>query len=228
MLLTIPGVLTPDELARARAILQAAAWVDGAATAGYQSTLVKRNQQLPEDGADTRTLQQLVLQALGRNPMFAGAVLPLRVFPPLFNRYAAGMSFGDHIDNAIRHPLPGRGGPLRTDVSATLFFSDPGDYDGGELVVEDSYGSHRVKLAAGEMVVYPATSVHRVEPVTRGARVSSFFWIQSMIRDDGQRTLLFDLDSALGALRRRGLAGEPEMVALTGTYHNLLRMWAET
>lgn len=228
MLLTIPTVLTPDELKRARAILDAATWIDGKVTAGYQSTLVKRNQQLPEDSPDTQALQQLVLQALGRNAMFASAALPLRVFPPLFNRYGIGMGFGDHIDNAIRHPLTGRGGPLRTDVSATLFFSNPDEYDGGELVIDDAYGSHRVKLAAGEMVVYPASSVHRVEPITRGARLASFFWIQSMIRDDGQRTLLFDLDSALGGLRRRGLAGEAEMVALTGTYHNLLRRWAET
>jgi PKHD-type hydroxylase len=228
MLLTIPAVLTPDELAQARSLLTTAPWVDGKATAGYQSALVKRNVQLPEDAPETATLQQLVLQALGRNAMFASAVLPLRVFPPLFNRYEVGMGFGDHIDNAIRHPLHGRGGPLRTDVSATLFFSAPEEYDGGELVIDDAYGSHRVKLAAGEMVVYPASSVHRVEPVTRGARVASFFWIQSLIRDDAQRTVLFDFDTALGALRRRGLAGEPEMVALTGTYHNLLRMWVET
>lgn len=228
MLLTIPAVLTAEELARARALLDAAAWVDGRGTAGYQSALVKQNQQLPEESPATRDLQRLVLQALGRNPMFASAALPLRVFPPLFNRYAGGMTFGDHIDNAIRHPLPGQGGPLRTDVSATLFFTGPDEYDGGELVVEDAYGSHRVKLAAGEMVVYPASSIHRVEPVTRGARIASFFWIQSLVREDAKRTLLFDLDGALGALRRRGLAGEPEMVALTGTYHNLLRMWAET
>jgi PKHD-type hydroxylase len=228
MLLTIPTILTPDELTRARAILDAAAWIDGKVTAGYQSTLVKRNQQLPEDSPDTQALQQLVLQALGRNAMFAGAVLPLRVFPPLFNRYGNAMGFGDHIDNAIRHPPAGRGGPLRTDVSATLFLCNPDEYDGGELVIDDAYGNHRVKLAAGEMVVYPASSVHRVEPVTRGVRIASFFWIQSLIRDDSQRTLLYDFDCALGGLRRRGLAGEAEMVALTGTYHNLLRRWAET
>lgn len=228
MLLTIPAVLAPDELSQARTILAGAAWGDGRSTAGHQSALVKRNLQLPEDGADAAALQRIVLQALARHPMFTSAALPLRVFPPLFNRYDAGMGFGDHIDNAIRHPPGGRGGPLRTDVSATLFLSGPDEYEGGDLVVDDAYGSHRVRLAAGEMVVYPASSVHRVEPVTRGSRLASFFWIQSLVRDDGRRTLLFDLDTALGALRRRGLAGEPEMVVLTGAYHNLLRMWAET
>ncbi|MBN8526607.1 MAG: Fe2+-dependent dioxygenase [Planctomycetes bacterium] len=228
MLLTIPAVLNPDELARARAILATAPWADGKATAGYQSAMVKRNQQLPEEAAETRELQKLVLQALGRNAMFASAALPLRVYPPLFNRYGEGMTFGDHIDNAIRRPPAGQGGPLRTDVSATLFISEPGDYEGGELVVEDSYGSHRVKLAAGAMVVYPASSIHRVEPVTRGARIACFFWVQSLVREDARRTLLFDLDGALGGLRKRGLAGEPEMIGLTGIYHNLLRMWSET
>lgn len=228
MLLTIPGLLTSDELAEARRLLAAAPWADGKATAGYQSGLVKRNQQLPEEAPQTQVLQRLVLTALGRSAAFQVAALPLRIYPPLFNRYDPGMGFGDHIDNAIRMPPGGRGAPLRTDVSATLFLADPADYDGGDLVIDDTFGSHRARLAAGDLVLYPASSVHRVEPVTRGSRIACFFWVESLVRDDAQRTLLYDLDGALGNLRRRGLAGEPEMVALTGIYHNLLRRWAET
>ncbi len=228
MLITIPALLTADELEEARRHLAAAPWTDGKATAGYQSALVKRNLQLPEGAPATRTLQQLVLAALGRNPRFQVAALPLRIYPPLFNRYDDGMGFGDHIDNALRMPPGGRGAPLRTDVSATLFLSDPADYDGGELVIDDSFGSHRAKLAAGDLLLYPASSVHRVEPITRGSRLACFFWIESLVRDDGQRTLLYDFDGALGGLRARGLGGEAELVALTGVYHNLLRRWAET
>jgi PKHD-type hydroxylase len=177
-----------------------------------------------EESPEGQQLSRLVVQALLRHADFTSAVIPAQVFPPLFNRYGVGMGFGDHIDNAIR-PYPG--GRVRTDVSATLFLSDPADYDGGELVIEDTYGPHAVKLPAGDLVVYPGTSVHRVQPVTRGERVASFFWVQSVVRDDAQRTLLHDLDRSLGCLRQRGLTGEPEMVMLTGIYHNLLRRWGE-
>lgn len=224
MLLHIPNVLTADELVAARKLLVTAGWVDGRVTAGHQSGLVKNNQQLPEDSPQAQHLGRLVQQALARSVEFSSAVLPAKIFPPLFNRYGEGMGFGDHIDNAIRAH---RGGVVRTDVSATLFLTDPSDYDCGELVVEDTYGNHAVKLPAGDLIIYPATSVHRVLPVTRGARVASFFWIQSLIRDDGKRTLLHDLDRSLGRLRQRGLGAEPELVMLTGIYHNLLRQWAE-
>lgn len=225
MMITIPAVLDQGALAAMRTALAAAAWVDGRGTAGFQSGLVKRNQQLAEGGAEAQALGRSVLQALGASSAFAATALPLRVFPPLFNRYAEGMGFGDHIDNAVRQPLGGA--PLRTDISATLFLSGPDEYDGGELVVEDTYGSHRAKLPAGSLLLYPASSVHRVEPVTRGARLAAFFWIQSMVRDDARRALLHDLDLALGGLRRRGLEGQAELIALAGVYHNLLRQWAE-
>jgi PKHD-type hydroxylase len=224
MLLPIPAILTPDELAQARQVLTDAEWVDGRGSAGHQSTLVKRNRQLAEDSLAAATLGAVVLKALGRSEPFARAALPNRVFPPMFNRYEVGMGYGDHIDNAIRHHPGGIG---RTDISATLFLSDPQSYDGGELVIEGSLGTRRVKLAAGDLVLYPTGSMHRVEPVTRGVRMAAFFWVQSLVRDDGRRALLYDMDLALGGLRQRGLAGSPELVMLTGTYHNLLRQWSE-
>lgn len=225
MLLRIPGLLNTEELDRAGQLLGQAQWIDGRDSAGHQSTLVKHNRQLAEDSPAATALAKVVQQALGRSQPFARAALPKRVFPPMFNRYEVGMAYGDHIDNAIRnHP----GGVGRTDISATLFLSDPASYDGGELVIEGVVGAQRIKLPAGDLVLYPTGSMHRVEPVTRGHRVASFFWIQSLVRDDAQRANLYDLDLALGALRQRGLAGEMEMVLLTGLYHNLLRRWAET
>src|SRR5687767_7944886 len=225
MLLQIADVLTRDQVAEARQLLEAADWVDGRITAGHQSARAKDNMQLPEDHPTSRQLGDMILAALQRNPLFISAALPLRVFPPLFNRYQGGQSFGNHVDNAIRQ-LPGSALRIRTDLSATLFLSEPSAYDGGELMVEDTYGVHSVKLPAGHLVLYPSTSLHNVRPVTRGARIASFFWIQSMIRDDGQRTLLFDLDNAI-----RRVAGEipesPAPVELTAVYHNLLRRWAE-
>ena len=223
MLLRIPGLLTVEELAQARQLLARGAWVDGRVTAGRQSAQVKDNRQLPEDGPEAEALRRIVLQALGRNATFTAAALPLRVFPPLFNRYEVGMSFGTHVDNAIR----GRANPLRTDVSSTLFLNEPSEYDGGELTIDDRYGVQRVKLPAGDLVVYPSSSLHFVTPVTRGVRLASFFWTQSMIRDDGHRALLYDLDTAIAKLGGR-LGDQPEIVALTGVYHNLLRQWAET
>ena len=225
MLLQIPQVLGAEELARFRAGLGAATWVDGNATSGYQSAQAKKNEQLAEDSAQARELGEAVLAALARNQLFFSAALPKQVFPPLFNRYGAGMTFGSHVDAAIRTHAGNRL-RMRTDLSAPLFLSSPEEYDGGELLVEDNYGTHSAKLAAGDMVLYPATSLHRVTPVTRGARVASFFWIQSMVRDDGQRTLLFDLDMSIVRLTRDHPA-HPALVSLVGVYHNLLRMWAE-
>lgn len=224
MLLHLPKILTADELAEARRVLASAPWGDGRMTAGHQSGMVKNNQQLPEDSPQAQSLGKLVQQALARSQDFSSAALPARVFPPLFNRYGEGMGFGDHIDNAIRVH---RAGVVRTDVSVTLFLSDPAEYDGGELTIEGAFGSQRVKLPAGDLVLYPASSVHHVTPVTRGARVASFFWVQSLVREDTRRTLLHDLDRSLGRLRQRGMSGEPELVMLTGIYHNLLRQWSE-
>lgn len=225
MLLRIPGVLTADEVRRIRARIDAATWVDGNVTSGHQSARAKANLQLPEDSEAARECGETILGALARSPLFFSAALPRQVYPPLFNRYGAGMSFGDHVDGAIRvHPPSTR--RIRTDVSATLFLTPPGDYDGGELTVEDTYGSQAVKLPAGDLVIYPATSVHRVTPVTRGERVSSFFWIESMVRDDAQRSLLFDMDMALVRLSR-DVKEHPSLVALTGCYHNLLRRWGD-
>ena len=224
MVLQIPDVLTAEQVAHARRLLDAADWVDGRVTAGHQSAQVKDNQQLPEDHPVARELGDMIGKSLTANPLFLSAALPLRVFPPLFNRYRGGQSFGNHVDNALRQAAGGA--RTRTDVSATLFLAEPSEYDGGELLVEDTYGVHSVKLPAGHLVLYPATSLHNVQPVTRGARIASFFWIQSMVRDEGQRTLLFDLDNAI-----RRVAGEiPESsapVQLTAVYHNLLRRWAE-
>jgi PKHD-type hydroxylase len=225
MLLHIPNVLTPAEIEHARGVLDAAEWVDGAATAGFQSTLVKRNAQLPEGSPAARELGGVVLRALGGHPLFGSAALPAKVFPPLFNRYAEGQAFGNHVDNAIRE-VRGTVQRLRTDLSATLFLSAPEEYDGGELVIDDTYGPHCVKLAAGHLVLYPATSLHRVTPVTRGVRLASFFWVQSLVRDDAERALLFDLDMSIIRLREQ-VGDNDAVVALTGVYHNLLRRWAE-
>ncbi|HVK95278.1 MAG TPA: Fe2+-dependent dioxygenase [Noviherbaspirillum sp.] len=225
MLLSIPNVLTPEQVRHCRDALAAASWVDGRATAGHQGAQVKDNRQLPENSPVAHQLGDLILVALERHPLFISATLPARVYPPLFNRYEGGQHFGNHVDNAVRL-LPGSGLKIRTDISATLFLSEPDEYEGGELLIEDTYGAHSVKLPAGDLVIYPSTSLHRVTPVTRGARIASFFWIQSMIRDDGQRTLLFDLDTAIQQLTRTG-ADSRAVVQLTGSYHNLLRMWAE-
>ena len=225
MLVTIPDILQPEQVRHCRAVLDVADWVDGRVTAGYQGIRVKDNVQLPEDSSAARELGDLVLAALERHPLFISAALPSIVYPPMFNRYQDGQHFGAHIDNAVRL-IPGSGRKIRTDVSATLFLADPTEYDGGELQVEDSYGTHSVKLPAGHMVVYPSTSLHRVTPVTRGARIGCFFWIQSMVRDDGQRTLLFDMDNAIRRLNQTH-ADEAARTALVGCYHNLLRQWGE-
>jgi len=225
MLITIPDVLTQEQVKIARAKLDAAEWVDGRVTAGYQAQRVKDNQQLPEGHPVAAELGEMVLTGLARSPLFMSAALPLKVFPPMFNRYTGGGHFGTHVDTAIRQMVT-TGQRIRTDVSATLFLTDPEEYDGGELIVEDTYGAHSVKLPAGHMVLYPATSLHRVEPVTRGARVSSFFWVQSMIRGDGDRAMLLELDTAIQRLAV-DLPGSPVGVQLTGVYHNLLRRWAE-
>jgi len=225
VLLQVPDVLTSDEVAQARQLLEASGWIDGRVTAGHQSLRVKDNEQLPEDHPAARQIGEMILSALQRNQLFISAALPLRVYPPLFNRYRGGQSFGNHVDNAIRH-VRQAGGSIRTDLSATLFLTDPDEYDGGELLVEDTFGVHSVKLPPGHLVLYPSTSLHRVQPVTRGARVASFFWIQSMLRDDGQRTLLFDLDTAIQRLTV-DMPDHPAALQLTGVYHNLLRRWAE-
>lgn len=225
MLLHVPGVLTPDQVKHCRSVLQNANWADGRLTAGYQSAKVKENRQLPEDLPEAKTLGDMIRGALQNNPLFIAATLPLKVYPPLFNRYEAGMTFGDHVDNAVRY-LPG-GNRVRTDVSATLFLSSPDEYDGGELLIDDTYGAHKAKLPAGDMLLYPSTSIHRVTKVTRGTRIAAFFWIQSMIRTDAQRALLFDLDAAIGQVSKY-LPDHPAYVSLTACYHNLLRLWAET
>ncbi len=204
----------------------AADWVDGRVTAGYQGAPVKFNEQLDERSATAREAQGIVLAALERHPLFISSVLPNETYPPMFNRYGVGMTFGAHVDGSIRiHPHSGR--KLRTDVSATLFLNDPADYDGGELEVHDTYGVHSVKLAAGDMVVYPATSLHLVTPVTRGVRLASFFWVQSLVADDGQRALLFDLDNAIQRLNRTDADADARRT-LVGCYHNLLRLWSQT
>lgn len=228
MLLSIPEVLTPDQLGRARDILARAPWGDGRTTAGEQSAQAKNNQQLPEACEETRLLQAMVLAGLERQPTFFSAVLPKHISPPLVNRYGgAANSFGNHVDSAVRYLSDGAG-RVRTDISCTVFLSDPEDYDGGELVIADPAGERRVKLAAGDMVIYPGTSVHRVEPVTRGHRVACFFWIQSMVRSLEQRQLLFNMDNHLRRLRGSIGEADPSVIGLTGTYHNLLRLWADT
>jgi PKHD-type hydroxylase len=225
MLLQVPDVLTADQVASCRKTLEAAEWVDGRITAGHQSARAKNNLQLREDLDEAKQLGDSVLVALERSPLFMSAALPLKVFPPLFNRYQDGQSFGNHVDNAIRQ-VTGTPHRVRTDLSATLFLSNPDEYDGGELIVEDTYGVHSVKLPAGHLILYPASSVHHVRAVTRGARFASFFWIQSMVRDDGERSILFDLDVAI----QRLMDDVPEhrsVVELTSLYHNLLRRWAD-
>jgi PKHD-type hydroxylase len=225
MLIQIADVLSTEQVRTGRTALEAADWVDGKVTAGHQSGRTKDNVQIPERHPAARQVGEQILQELQRNPLFISAALPLRVFPPLFNRYSGGQSFGNHVDNAIRHSVAS-GARIRTDLSATLFFTAPEEYDGGELVVEDTYGVHRVKLPAGHMVLYPSTSLHHVTPVTRGSRLCSFFWIQSMVRDDGERTLLFDLDRAIQRISNDA-PDHPSALELTGVYHNLLRRWAE-
>jgi PKHD-type hydroxylase len=225
MLIQIPDVLSAEQVAHARRLLDAADWVDGKVTAGHQSARAKHNMQLPELHPTGRELGDVIVAALQRNALFVTAALPLHVFPPLFNRYSGGQSFGSHVDNAIRQ-VPGTSHRIRTDLSCTLFLSDPDEYDGGELMVEDVYGVHSVKLPRGHMVLYPSTSLHHVRPVTRGARVSSFFWLQSLVRDDGDRTLLFDLDAAIRGLTQQR-TDHPVAVQLTAVYHNLLRKWTE-
>ena len=223
MLITVPDVLTPEEVAEARSLLDSAEWVDGKVTAGHQSAKAKDNQQIPEDHPVAKQVGDMILRALGQNPLFLSAALPHRIFPPLFNRYTGGQAFGTHVDNAIRQ-FPGSGGRIRTDLSATLFFEEP------ELCVEDTYGVHKVKLPAGSMILYPSTSLHHVTPVTSGSRLCSFFWLQSMIRDDGRRSLLLDLDvgiQRLGNELAEESVAQETAVQLTGVYHNLLRQWAE-
>ena len=225
MILQIPDVLNPEQVVHARRLLNEATWVDGRVTAGPQSARVKDNGQLAENDPIAGQIGDQILGALQRNPLFVSAALPLKVFPPLFNRYRGGESFGNHVDNAIRQS-PVTGQRIRTDLSATLFLAEPEEYDGGELMIEDTYGVHSAKLPAGHMVLYPSTSLHNVRPVTAGARIASFFWIQSMVRDDGQRSLLFDLDTAIQRLTL-DLPDHPAAVQLTAVYHNLLRRWAD-
>lgn len=226
MLLCLPGVLSKQQVAECRRVAQDAEWIDGNATAGQQSALAKHNMQLREDSPAAKRLGDMVLDALAANQLFISAALPLKIFPPLFNRYRGGESFGTHVDNAIR-AIRGTAYRVRTDLSATLFLCEPEEYDGGELTVEDTFGAQEVKLPAGDMVLYPASSLHHVKPVTRGARIASFFWLQSMVRDDGERALLFDLDNAIQELARTQGLDHPVAVKLTGLYHNLLRRWAD-
>lgn len=225
MLIDIPEVLSKQQVAEFRAQLNQADWVDGRATVGIQGAQVKRNRQLAIDSTIARQLGEIILTAIYNNPVFMAAALPLRTVPPLFNSYEGGEHYGLHVDGAIRL-IPGSNLSLRTDISSTLFLSEPDEYDGGELVVQDTYGTHEVKLAAGDLILYPSTSLHKVEPVTRGARVCSFFWTQSMVRDDWQRSMLYELDTNIQQLRQK-LEDCDEVVALTGHYHNLLRQWSE-
>ena len=225
MIVRVPNVLNPEQIARCRQVMTRASWIDGRVTAGYQSAVVKDNRQLPESSPEARELGDMIIAALEHSPLFITATLPLRVFPPLFNRYEGGEKFGTHLDNSIRQ-IPGTPYRIRTDLSVTLFLSAPEDYEGGELVIDDIYGEHAVKLSAGDMVVYPASSLHHVKPVTRGVRLASFFWVQSMVRDDGTRTLLFDLDMAINKVNQ-ALPNHGAVLELTNCYHNLLRRFAE-
>ncbi|SHG49811.1 PKHD-type hydroxylase [Hydrocarboniphaga daqingensis] len=225
MLLHIPKVLTPEQVAQMRDVLDRTDWEDGRNTAGPQAARVKRNQQLTEEHPVAQQLGDTLLKALGRNELFLSAALPHRVFPPLFNRYCDGGEFGMHVDTAVRD-VRGKGIRVRTDLSATLFLSEPHEYDGGELVMDDTYGAHAAKLPAGDMVLYPSTSLHRVNAVTRGARVAAICWVQSLVREDAQRTLLYEMDTALQALNR-SVPEHPSLLQLTGVYHNLLRRWAD-
>lgn len=224
MMLHVPDVLTPGELTECRRLLNAASWEDGLATAGNQAARVKRNHQLPERAPSMVALRGIVTRALLRHPLFFSAALPHRILPPYFNRYQGGEHFGNHVDNAVRHSADGA--TIRADVSTTLFLCDPEEYEGGELIVDDAYGSHSVRLPAGDAIVYPSSSLHRVEPVTVGVRTACFLWVQSMVREDARRAMLFELDTAIQRLRARH-GDEAELVSLTGHYHNLLRMWVE-
>lgn len=226
MLLHIPQLLTPEQVRWCRALMDRAPWVDGSVTAGHQSLLAKNNQQIPVDAPEARAMSEMMAQALKANSTFFSAALPLRILPPLFNRYGVGEYFGNHVDNSIRY-VPDTQVAVRTDVSTTVFLSDPDEYDGGELVVDDTYGEHRVKLPAGDAVVYPSTSLHRVTEVTRGMRQASFLWTQSLIRSDAQRALLFDLDQSIIHFTE-AMPNSPGLLNLTSCYHNLLRMWSET
>lgn len=227
MLICIPNILNQQQITYCRAKLNTATWVDGKITAGGQAATTKNNQQLPQDSAVAQELGEVILNALAQQGQFVSAALPLKIFPPKFNRYEGGGNFGVHVDNAILH-LMGTLERVRTDISATLFLAEPEEYDGGELVIEDNFGVQEVKLAAGDMVLYPSTSLHQVRPVTRGTRIASFFWMQSMVRDDGQRTLLYDLDQSIQELSRELGVGHPQTVKLSGIYHNLIRRWADT
>ena len=227
MLIAIPDVLDADAVTRVRAIIDGGAWIDGNVTSGHQSALAKRNRQLPEESDAARDAGAIVLDALGRSPLFIAAALPAKIFPPLFNRYGEGDGFGTHIDNAMRLRR-GSDFRLRSDLSATLFLADPDSYEGGELIVEDRYGAQSVKLPAGDMLVYPASSLHRVEPVTKGERIASFFWIESMVRDDGARRILFDLDDAVQTVAADRGQADPAVIQLSGVYHNLLRRWGDS
>jgi len=224
MIVHLSAVLAPSQVQLAMKRLSVCEWADGRATAGYQGASVKNNRQLPENSAVSREMGAMMLSALERNPLFISAALPNRVYPPLFNRYETGMEFGNHVDNAVRLQ-PQDGSKFRTDLSATVFLSALNDYDGGELLIEDTFGTQQIKLPAGDMVLYPASSLHRVSPITRGARVASFFWVESMVRDDAERTLLFDLDTAIQRLAATQ-ADQQARVQLTNCYHNLLRKWA--
>ena len=226
MLIPIPDLLDAERLTALRTLIDDAPWTDGNLTSGYQSALAKNNTQLPEDSAQAREAGQIILDALGRSPLFIAAALPLKIFPPLFNRYEGGQAFGTHIDNAVRIQA-GTGFRIRSDLSMTVFLEDPNNYDGGELTVETQFGVQQVKLPAGHAVLYPSSSLHRVEPITRGARMASFFWIQSMVRDDAARSTLFDLDQSIQALGQAAGQDDPAIIKLTGVYHNLLRRWAD-
>lgn len=224
MLLHIPHILGREQVAAMRQELQAAAWTDGRETVGFQGAQVKHNLQLPEASSLRRKLGEIILVALAKNPRFFSAALPLKYLPPRFNCYQGGGSYGFHIDGSVMNLDNGE--QLRSDLSCTLFLNDPEEYDGGELVVSDTYGEHEVKLPAGDIVIYPSSSLHQVRPVTRGVRLASFFWVQSMVRDDTQRRLLFEMDTAIERLRQ-GRADDAAILQLTGVYHNLLRQWAE-
>lgn len=227
MLIAVPDLLSADDLAEIRAIIDAADWIDGNATSGHQAALAKNNEQLPEDGDAAKRAGRLILEALGRSPVFFASALPLKIFPPLFNRYGPGQEFDTHVDNAIRIKR-GSEFRMRSDLSITLFLEAPENYDGGELLVEDHYGVQRVKLPAGHAVVYPSSSLHRVTPITRGQRVASFFWLQSMVRDAEERRTLFDLDRAVQRLTDQLGGKDRSVIELTGVYHNLLRLWADS
>jgi PKHD-type hydroxylase len=225
MLIQIPNILPLEQLNHCRALLEKAEWIDGKITAGHQSAKAKNNLQLAENNPVAQQLGTLIVETLNHNPLFIAAALPKQIFPPLFNCYQGGGNFDVHVDNAIRK-TPFNQQPIRTDLSATLFFTNPDEYEGGELLIEDTYGAKSVKLPAGDLILYPSTSLHKVTPVSSGARVASFFWIQSMVRDDTQRSILFDLDQSIQKLNQE-ISSHPSLISLTGVYHNLLRQWAD-